>query len=86
MSVREPKVEHHEGRGVRIVPLFPELAIVLQEAWDIALEGSEFVVGKQAYRDAAMRPGGWANANLEPSVRAELELCAPITSPERALD
>ncbi len=64
MSVPEPKVEHHEGRGVRSVPIFPELLPLLQAAWDAAPIGAEYVVAKQAYRDAAMRPGGWANANL----------------------
>ncbi len=64
MSVREPKVEHHEGRGVRSVPIFPELAPILQAAWDAAPVCAQFVVAKQAYRDAAMREGGWANANL----------------------
>ena len=64
MSVPEPKVEHHEGRGVRSVPIFPELLPILQAAWEAAHIGAEFVVAKQAYRDAAMRPGGWANANL----------------------
>ncbi len=66
MSVREPKVEHHEGRGIRSVPMFPELRKIIDKAWDVAGEGegNEFVVAKDNYRAAAMRPGGWANANL----------------------
>lgn len=70
MSVPEPKVEHHEGRGVRSVPLFPELRTILESAWDAATDGTaypppdSFVVDKPGYRAAAMRPGGWANANL----------------------
>ena len=64
MSVPEPKVEHHEGRGVRSVPLFPELREIIARAWDAAPAGAEFVVNKPAYREAAIRPGGWGNANL----------------------
>ena len=64
MSVPEPKVEHHDGRGVRSVPLFPELLKILSEAYEIAPDGAEFVVDKPGYRAAAMRPGGWASANL----------------------
>jgi len=36
--------------GYRVCPLFPELVPVLNEAWDIAADGAEFVVTKQ--RDA----------------------------------
>jgi len=72
MDVPEPKVEHLEGRGVRSVPIFPELLPILQAAWDAAPEGAEFVVGKQAYRDAAQRPGGWANANLRTQFKKRL--------------
>lgn len=64
MSVTEPKVEHHEGRGVRSVPLFPEVRSVLERAWDAAPEGAVYVVDKQAYRDAATGPDGWVNSNL----------------------
>lgn len=64
MSVPEPKVEHHEGRGVRSVPLFPELRQILDKAFAVAADGAEYVVDKPSYRAAAMRPGGWANANL----------------------
>lgn len=51
MTVHSPKTEHHEGRGVRIVPLFPEirhhlLALFEQQAAD----GSVYVINR--YRDA----------------------------------
>ncbi len=36
-TVRSPKTEHHEGKGFRVVPLFPELAAVLTEGFDLAL-------------------------------------------------
>jgi integrase len=35
MSIPEPKVEHHEGRGIRSCPIFPELRSILDEAFEI---------------------------------------------------
>ncbi len=70
LSIPEPKVEHHEGRGVRSCPLFPELRTILEELFEEStIDGKypspeSFVVDKPAYRAAAMQPGGWANANL----------------------
>lgn len=70
MHVPECKVEHHEGRGVREVPLFGELRPHLEAAFRLATVNGQypspdtFVIDKPAYRAAAMRPGGWANANL----------------------
>ena len=43
MSIPEPKVEHHEGRGVRSCPIFPELRSILDEAFEIFGDKSEFV-------------------------------------------
>ena len=64
MAVPEPKVEHHEGRGIRSCPIFQELRPYLEKAWDLAKDGSEYVVDKQAYRDAANTGDGWKCANL----------------------
>lgn len=44
--VRSSKTEHHEGCETRIVPIFPELMPFLQEAFDAAPDGSEYVVNK----------------------------------------
>ena len=35
MSIPEPKVEHHEGRGIRSCPIFPDLRPILDEAFEI---------------------------------------------------
>jgi integrase len=35
MSIPEPKVEHHEGRGIRSCPIFSELRPILDEACEI---------------------------------------------------
>jgi integrase len=73
MSVPEPKVEHHEGRGVRTVPLFPELKVILEDLREITPADAEYVIDKPEYRAAAMRPGGWANANLRTQLLKKLK-------------
>jgi integrase len=67
MAIPEPKVEHHEGRGVRSCPIFPELRPYLDKAWVAWQESdqeSDFVIDKPAYRDAANTGEGWKNSNL----------------------
>ncbi len=54
MTIRSPKTEHHEGKGSRVVPLFPELRSYLEQVFDEAEPGTEFVITR--YRDG--------NANL----------------------
>jgi len=50
-TVRSPKLEHHEDKGERLVPIFPELRPYLEEAFD---PEAVFVISN--FRDA--------NANL----------------------
>jgi hypothetical protein len=50
LSIPEPKVEHHEGRGVRSCPIFPELRPILDEAFEIFGGKSEYVVAAPQYR------------------------------------
>ena len=64
MSIPEPKVEHHEGRGIRSCPIFPELRSILDEAFEIFGDKSEFVVAAPQYRAAANTAMGWKNSNL----------------------
>jgi integrase len=67
MSIPEPKVEHHEGRGVRSCPIFPELRPYLDRAWAAWQESddeTDYVVNKPAYRAAADTGEGWKNSNL----------------------
>ena len=54
MTVWSPKTEHHEGKDSRQVPLFPELRPYLEEAWEQAEPGAEYIITR--YRDC--------NANL----------------------
>lgn len=44
IRVTASKTEHLEGRETRIIPLFPELRARLQDAYDVAEEGSEHVI------------------------------------------
>jgi integrase len=44
MTITSPKTEHHQGKGMRFVPIFPELRTSLIAAFEIAEEGSEFVI------------------------------------------
>ena len=49
IRICSPKTEAYEGKAERLVPMFPELRAVLQEAFDEAEEGSEHVITR--YRD-----------------------------------
>jgi len=51
LTVRSPKTEHHEGKGERIIPLFPEIREHLQVVFDAAPVGSVNVIGR--YREGA---------------------------------
>ena len=67
MTVPSPKTEHHPGKAYRVIPIFPELRPILDDAFELAAVGEEYVVGGPqglCYRTAADRPGGWMNANL----------------------
>ena len=71
MSILEPKVEHHEGRGIRSCPIFPELRPILDEAFEIFGDKSDYVVAAPQYRAAANTAMGWKNANLLTELRME---------------
>lgn len=43
-KVHSPKTEHHADNGVRIVPMFPQLRPLFQDAFDQAPEGSSYCV------------------------------------------
>lgn len=62
ITVASPKTEHHEGKGSRVIPLFPELRGVLQEAKAEAGPNADYVVS--GYRDKAVTAQGWRSCNL----------------------
>ena len=47
--VKAAKTEHHVGKGYRFVPIFPELRPHLEEAFECAAEGAEYVITR--YRE-----------------------------------
>ncbi|MBN2024614.1 MAG: site-specific integrase, partial [Pirellulales bacterium] len=49
ITVHSPKTEHHEGGASRQIPIFPELRPYLEEVWDQAKPGDEYVITR--YRD-----------------------------------
>lgn len=63
IRVRSPKTEHHAGKGSRTIPLFSELQPILTEAFELAPDGADYVVGGD-YRKSAQSPSGWRNCNL----------------------
>jgi hypothetical protein len=46
MRVHSPKTEHLENGGDRWVPLFPELRPILAEAFELAPEGTLYVINR----------------------------------------
>lgn len=67
MTVPSCKTEHLPGKAYRVCPIFAALRPHLDEAWELAAAGEEYVVGGSQgdrYRAAAWGPNGWANANL----------------------
>ena len=49
LTVRSPKTEHHDGKGSRLVPIFPELQRYLRDAFEQAEPGQRYVITR--YRD-----------------------------------
>jgi len=63
LTVTSPKTEHHPGKGTRVIPLFPELRPILEEAFEAAPVGAIYVVDEK-HRKASMGKAGWRNCNL----------------------
>ncbi|MBX7165532.1 MAG: site-specific integrase [Pirellulales bacterium] len=53
--VRSPKTEHHDGKGSRTIPLFPELVPYLEAVRRQAQEGEEFVLPNRRNQNANLR-------------------------------
>ena len=49
LRVPSPKTEHHEGKAERWIPIFPELRLYLDAAWDDAKPGAIHIITR--YRD-----------------------------------
>ena len=55
MTVRSPKTEHHAGGESRVIPLFPELRPYLEECFDLAEPGTEYVITRYRNTNANLR-------------------------------
>jgi len=52
-TVSSPKTEHHDGRESRIVPLFPELQPYLEDCFELAEDGAEYVITDYRNKDSS---------------------------------
>lgn len=68
ITVHSPKTEHHPGKDIRVIPLFPELRTILEEAFEAAPVGAVYVVDEK-YRKGAMGPRGWRGCNLRTTMK-----------------
>ena len=55
ITVRSPKTEHHEGKESRVLPIFPELRPYLEEAWEEAEPGTEYIITRYRASNANLR-------------------------------
>jgi integrase len=62
MTVQSPKTECH-GKASRVIPIFPQLKPILEEAFEQAADGAVTVVDDR-YRRSSKGPSGWRNCNL----------------------
>jgi integrase len=90
LTVRSPKTEHHEGKGERVVPLFPEVREHLLAVFEQAPEGAVNVITR--YRDgcnlnpqlrriirrAGLKPWDKTWHNLRASRQTELAMTFPL--------
>ncbi|WP_437231163.1 tyrosine-type recombinase/integrase [Planctomicrobium sp. SH661] len=53
--VTAPKTEHHEGKGTRVIPIFPELRPHLEQAFDEAEPGTEFLINRYRSSESNLR-------------------------------
>ena len=63
IRVTSPKTEHHPGRELRVVPIFPEVLPYLRAAFEFAPPGDVYVF-PEYLRKSSRGPGGWLNCNL----------------------
>jgi len=55
INVPSPKTEHIEGKESRLIPIFPELRPYLEEVWEAAEPGTEYVVTRYRSTEANLR-------------------------------
>lgn len=64
IQVPSPKTEHHHGKSSRTIPLFPELRPYLEDVFEQADTGTEFVITRHRPESVRSSCGNWRGANL----------------------
>ena len=52
ITVRSPKTKHHADHGIRDIPIFPELNSHLEDVFELAEPGDEFVITRYRKKNA----------------------------------
>jgi integrase len=55
MTIRSPKTEHHEDKDTRVIPIYPELLPYLEDAYELAEPGQEFVIVRYREKGTNLR-------------------------------
>jgi len=56
IHVQSPKTEHHEGKAVRTIPMFPELEAALNDVWERPeTEGKTFIINRYRCSNSNLR-------------------------------
>jgi len=55
IRIPSPKTEHHAGRDARWIPIFPELRPYLEQAFEQAEPGTEYVITRYRSRNSNLR-------------------------------
>lgn len=90
ITVRASKTEHHEGQGIRFIPMFPELREHLMQVFEQAPDGSELVIRRYSeganlntqlrriIKKAGVKPWEKTWHNLRASRQTELTTTYPL--------
>jgi hypothetical protein len=84
MTVPSPKTEHLEGKEYRVCPIFSALRPHLEDAFELAEPGAEYVVGGpqgDLYRANSRKPGGWQNTSLSSAFRKLIKRAGLVAWP-----
>lgn len=55
ITVRSPKTEHHPDHGIREISIFSELKLYLEDVFELAESGDEFVITRYHKKNANLR-------------------------------
>lgn len=55
LTITAPKTEHHDGKGVRVIPVFPELRPHLEEVYEAAPDGETWIITRYRRSNANLR-------------------------------